>query len=154
MRKSLKKIYGWCSSCKSHLKFAMHALDYCSQIALNFIKIHPACEDVSHLQKYFLTPSAFLCSAPCCPFASHQAWDFCDTLGELTHTELFQATQQQKTTQTQRALAPMRELSCPASCVHTCVPTHPPTHPSGEVPEQEAEHCCPSPAPAARGTPF
>lgn len=108
------------------LKFAMHALDYCSQIALNFIKIHPVCEDVSHLQKYFLTPSAFLCSAPCCPFTSHQTSDFCDTLGELTHTVLFQATQQQKTTQTQRALASMRELSCPCQvCAHTC--TNPPT---------------------------
>lgn len=115
---------------KHILKFAMHALDYCSQIVLNFIKIHPVHEDVSHLQKYFFTPSAFLCSTPCCPFTSHQAWDFCDTFGEFTHTDLFQATQQQRRKRTQNlwALMPYEStLSCPLPgvCTHVYSLTHP-----------------------------
>lgn len=57
----------------------------------------------------------------------HQAWDFCDTLGEFTHTELFQATQQQKTIQTQRALMPMRVITCPTPLPGVCIYLYPPT---------------------------
>lgn len=103
----------------------MHALDYCSQIVLNLIKIHPVHEDASHLQKYFLTPSAFLCSTPCCPFIPlglrllwhvwriHPHWTIsgCTTAEENANSVSLDAHES--------------KLSHPsARCVHTSVPTH------------------------------
>lgn len=118
----------------------MQPLDYCSQTVLNFIEIHPIHQDVSHLQKYFLIPSAFLRTTPRCPSTSHQTWDFCDTFkrihphwmisGHLAAEEETNASSASPDTPWEPPIPPSCQV-CAHTCTRTCTPR--------EARDQEAE---------------